>query len=69
GQTFALYLILYSIVRFGVEFFRGDYEVRYLGGWATPGQLASVVILAAGLSVWRFRRAPDSGPSETAPPA
>jgi hypothetical protein len=32
-----------------VEFFRGDYPVHYLGGWATPAQVVSIVILAAGL--------------------
>jgi len=52
GQVFALYLVAYACVRFLVEFFRGDYEVHYLGGWATPGQLVSLVMAAAGLWLW-----------------
>jgi len=48
GETFSLYLIAYALVRFGVEFSRGDYETHYLGGWATPGQLVSVGIFVAG---------------------
>jgi phosphatidylglycerol:prolipoprotein diacylglycerol transferase len=52
GQVFALYLAGYAALRFGVEFFRGDYEQRYLGGWATPGQLVSAGVLAAGVWLW-----------------
>jgi phosphatidylglycerol:prolipoprotein diacylglycerol transferase len=48
GQIFACYLICYAITRSLVETFRGDYPVRYLGGVATPAQLVSVIILAAG---------------------
>jgi len=54
GQIFVLYLVAYAVLRFGVEFLRGDYERRYLGGWATPGQLVSVGALATG--VWLCRR-------------
>lgn len=52
GEVFSFYLGGYGVVRFAVEFFRGDYTVRYLGGWATPGQLASLVVLAAGVALW-----------------
>jgi phosphatidylglycerol:prolipoprotein diacylglycerol transferase len=55
GQVFAAYLIAYALLRFATEFFRGDYAVRYLGGWATPAQLLSFVILAAGLVLWRYQ--------------
>ncbi len=55
GQVFALYLIAYSLVRGFVECFRGDYPVRYLGGYLTPGQLVSAGVLAAGLLLWRAR--------------
>lgn len=51
GETFAWYLIGYAVLRFGVEFLRGDYERRYFG-WATPGQLTSGFVLAAGLALW-----------------
>jgi phosphatidylglycerol---prolipoprotein diacylglyceryl transferase len=49
GQIFALYMICYPLLRSFVEMFRGDYSMHYLGGWATPAQLFSFAILAAGL--------------------
>ncbi len=52
GQIFAAYLVGYAVLRTFVETFRGDYPVRYLGGVATPAQLVSVAILAAGLLLW-----------------
>jgi phosphatidylglycerol:prolipoprotein diacylglycerol transferase len=66
GETFAWYLIGYAVLRFGVEFLRGDYESRYLG-WATPGQAASLVVLAAGVVLWwrrSGRSAAAAGASE-----
>ncbi len=51
GETFAWYLAGYAVLRFGVEFFRGDSPTRYFG-WATPGQLTSVLVLAAGAILW-----------------
>lgn len=54
GEIFALYLILYAVMRACVEVFRGDYEVHYLGGIATPGQLLSAAILAMGLVLFRY---------------
>jgi phosphatidylglycerol:prolipoprotein diacylglycerol transferase len=48
GQIFAVYLIGYAILRSFVEYFRGDYPVRYLGGWATPAQVLSLGIIAGG---------------------
>lgn len=56
GQTFALYLLLYAGLRFGLEFFRGDYDVLPLGSWATPGQLTSFVVFTAGVLLWRTQR-------------
>lgn len=56
GETFAFYVVGYSAIRFGVEFFRGDYPVRYLGGWATPGQIASLILLVAGSLLWLQRK-------------
>lgn len=61
GQVFAAYLIAYAALRFGVECLRGDYAVRYLGGWATPGQLASLLVLGAGLWLRSRLRRPRSG--------
>ena len=57
GQVFAAYLMSYAVLRSFVESFRGDYTVHYLGGWATPAQLVSLGILAAGvLLYWQLPR-------------
>lgn len=48
GQVFAVYLIGYAILRSFVEYFRGDYPVHYLGGWATPAQVISIGIVLGG---------------------
>lgn len=49
GQVFALYLICYAVLRSFVEYFRGDYPVHYLGGWATPAQVVSIFTILAGV--------------------
>ena len=50
GQVFAAYLIGYALVRSLVELFRGDYPPgQYVGGWLTPGQTVSIIILVVGL--------------------
>jgi phosphatidylglycerol:prolipoprotein diacylglycerol transferase len=49
GQVFAVYLIGYALLRSFVEYFRGDYPVRYLGGVATPAQLVSIGIILGGV--------------------
>ena len=49
GEIFAIYLIGYAIIRSFVEYFRGDYPVHYLGGWATPAQVISLIIVTSGL--------------------
>lgn len=48
GQIFAVYLIGYALLRSFVEYFRGDYPVHYLGGWATPAQVLSLGIILGG---------------------
>lgn len=53
GQIFAAYLIAYAFVRSFVEFFRGDYPTYYLGGWATPAHGVSLILLVAGVVLWR----------------
>jgi phosphatidylglycerol:prolipoprotein diacylglycerol transferase len=52
GQIFALYLVIYSLFRFTVEFTRGDYSVRYLGDWATPAQIISLLLFTIGSAVF-----------------
>jgi phosphatidylglycerol---prolipoprotein diacylglyceryl transferase len=49
GQVFAAYLVGYALLRSVVEFFRGDYVVHYLGGWATQAHLVSFAGLVAGI--------------------
>ena len=48
---FGVYLVCYAVLRSFVEMFRGDYPEyqHYLGGWATPAHLVSILILVAGL--------------------
>jgi phosphatidylglycerol---prolipoprotein diacylglyceryl transferase len=52
GQVFALYLAGYAIIRAFVESFRGDYTRFFVGGLLTPGQLVSVFIFSAGITLW-----------------
>lgn len=76
GQTFAIYLTSYGVLRFLVEFLRGDYPVHYFG-WATVGQLVSlgVLVVGVGLWIWLARRArvtpapSDAAPGEATPSA
>jgi phosphatidylglycerol---prolipoprotein diacylglyceryl transferase len=51
GQVFACYLVGYALARSFGEMFRGDYPQHYLGGWATPAQLVSIGVLAAGAAL------------------
>ena len=52
GQIFALYLLCYAAQRAFVEMFRGDYTTYYLNGHATPAQVFSIFIFAAGALLW-----------------
>ena len=62
GQVFGVYLVSYAVLRSFVEMYRGDYPQyqHYLGGWATPGHLASIAIFAAGLVLLRLLPRPDA---------
>ena len=62
GQVFGVYLVCYAVLRSFVEMFRGDYPEpkHYLGGWATPAHLVSIVILAAGLVLLRVLPRPEA---------
>lgn len=53
GQIFALYLILYSLLRFGDEFLRGDLDRGlYFNGLLSTAQIICVLTLAGGISLW-----------------
>ncbi|MCL1972916.1 MAG: prolipoprotein diacylglyceryl transferase [Endomicrobia bacterium] len=47
GKTFALYLIIYAVLRFSLEFFRGDFRGATFAGLSIA-QLVSIILLAAG---------------------
>jgi len=63
GQIFAVYLVGYALLRSFVEYFRGDYPVHYLGGWATPAQLVSMGIITGGLLLLFFLPRPVEKPT------
>lgn len=67
GQVFGLYLVANGIVRFVVEFFRGDYAVHYLGGWATPAHPIAIALIAVGLVLLAVLRPKASTPSTPSP--
>ncbi len=54
GRIFALYLILYSIFRFFVDFLRGDNPLVFSG--LTLAQVISIIIFACGLFLFAIRK-------------
>jgi phosphatidylglycerol:prolipoprotein diacylglycerol transferase len=59
GQIFGIYLMIYSVNRFIVEFFRGDYQIEQMWlGWIKPGQQLSLFLfpVGIGLTVYLWRR-------------
>ncbi|KPL09155.1 hypothetical protein AMJ85_07095 [candidate division BRC1 bacterium SM23_51] len=75
GQIFVGYLAAYSVVRFLLEFLRGDYSDPGLFGLLERGQLQQLmclVAIGAALVIWlRRRRTPlelQAAPTQTAPP-
>ena len=57
GQIWWLYVLSYGALRFAVEFFRGDYETRYVGVFTIAHVIAAglMALAVAGLTVWRPR--------------
>jgi phosphatidylglycerol:prolipoprotein diacylglycerol transferase len=51
GLISAVYLMLYSVVRFSVEFFRGDRGERVAVGSLSIGQFVSIPLFILGLSL------------------
>ena len=47
SQICWLYVLSYGVLRFGVEFFRGDYDVHYFGVLTIAHIMAGVLILVA----------------------
>jgi phosphatidylglycerol:prolipoprotein diacylglycerol transferase len=58
GRIAALFLILYGLARFGVEFTRQpDADLGFIAwGWLTMGQLLSVALLAGGVLMYALIR-------------
>lgn len=61
GQAFALYIMLYSAVRFFLEFLRGDYS-KPVFGFCTSAQVTSIIAFILALigfiyCGWRYGRA------------
>ena len=58
GQIGALFLVLYGIIRFVVEFTRQpDAQLGFIAlGWLTMGQLLSCLFALAGLILFFLRR-------------
>ncbi|KGQ18904.1 Prolipoprotein diacylglyceryl transferase [Lysobacter dokdonensis DS-58] len=59
-----LFVLLYGVFRFVVEFVRvPDAQLGYLFGWVTMGQVLSVPLIVLGLAwLWMSRRAPTLQP-------
>lgn len=49
GQLFIMYLILYALLRFIVEFFRGDPERGFIWGHLSLAQGISILLLSTGI--------------------
>jgi phosphatidylglycerol:prolipoprotein diacylglycerol transferase len=60
-----LFMVIYGIVRFGIEFVRvPDAQLQYLaGGWFTMGQALSLPMIAVGIGllIYAYRRGVPSG--------
>lgn len=58
GRVFGLFLVLYALGRFGLEYFRGDDAERgmALAGYLSTSQLISIPVLFAGIAITFARR-------------
>lgn len=52
GNVLAAYCLGYPLIRFFLEFFRGDQRVRFLN--LTAAQYVSILIFILGLLLWRY---------------
>ena len=57
GFAMPSYLVLYGIMRFIVEFFRGDHNPTHLGGNLTDQQVFSVLLVLFGAALFVYLRA------------
>ncbi len=57
GQVWWTYVVAYGVLRFGIEFFRGDYEARYAGVLTLSQFIALALIVAGVVGLVTLRRA------------
>ena len=67
GRLFALYMMLYGLERFGIEFVRAKSDRLLLG--LSTSQLASMLLLLAGAYLWYRRRDAPPAPVGATPAA
>ena len=66
GQLFAVYLMLYAVERFAIEFVRAKSDIISLGGLGlSTSQLASVVLAILGIILW-IRQGKNGAPAPLA---
>lgn len=71
GQVSLVYLFAYAVIRFVIEFYRGDAaRGTVLGGWVSTSQFIAILVVLAVAAVYpylrRRRPADGSGPLEPA---
>jgi phosphatidylglycerol:prolipoprotein diacylglycerol transferase len=69
GRTFWLYMLMYAVSRFIIEFYRGDERGLVLGQLSTSQFISTVLVpLSVVMLVWLSRR-PQPSPEVAAKPA
>lgn len=57
GQLISMYLMFYAVLRYSIEFFRGDTDRGFvIEPWLSTSQFISLVIFVLGLSLYLIRR-------------
>lgn len=51
GKILVLYVLCYAIMRFGIEFLRGDFRGSFLLGMS-PSQIISLLVIGVALWIW-----------------
>lgn len=51
GKLLVLYVLCYAVLRFGIEFFRGDFRGGFLWG-LSPSQVIALATACAALGIW-----------------
>jgi phosphatidylglycerol---prolipoprotein diacylglyceryl transferase len=70
GQIALAYLGLYSVIRFGIEFFRGDAaRGTVFGGWISTSQFISLLLVLGVMLVFPYVMKKNSTTPASAPPA